>query len=189
MNERPIISPDGRYVASGGMISGWGVLRVVDLKTREQVRFGSDRTLEFVTGYDWRKTGDVILVGMRAGDGANGKGPGGLWLWDVGRRTITVWLKRGEGIGEIVVSPDGRTIVIEDRPDAGHGKLSLLSSKGKDLGMLRASLDFSQVEWLPDSRSIVCVDTSGKSIVVWDTSSDRSRIVARNATSPSVCPR
>jgi len=141
----PVLSPDGRFVASLGGMDMFGTLRVVDLTTMKIVPQPNSPVLE--NGYcwcmDWDKADDTLVIGCFADeeeDGPNGKGIGGIWRWNIKTGKLTPWICRDEDIYDLSISPDGSKLIVNGT--------RILSRDGKTIGQIKVPIK------VPEERCI-----------------------------------
>ncbi|MHB9130433.1 MAG: hypothetical protein ACYDBB_04990 [Armatimonadota bacterium] len=176
IHTHPQISPDGKKVASGGCITGAGILRVKTITSIDNIPISKNDSLKYATCYAWNSTGTKLLVGLSASEGFYGKGSGGIWCWDIPNNTVKKFALSGEHINEISVSPAGDKIVaIVGQRDKGE-QFEIITIAGERKATIPLPNTMEIIVWV-DNDHILCETPSvaeGSDIIQWDLSSRKS---------------
>ncbi len=112
IHEYPIVSADGHYLISSEMMDGKSSFYAIDLRSNKSKKLPKKQIFKFVMCYIFNKSNKMLFLGGDAYDEPFGKGPGGVWRWNLTTNTCSPWILKGETIDEISISPNGKTIII-----------------------------------------------------------------------------
>ena len=116
----PIISADGHYLISSEHTDGASSFYAIDLRSNKPIKFiatNSGKLLhqqifKHVICCAFDKSCKMLLLGVIANDEPFGKGPGGIWRWNLNNNTCSPWILHGQSVDHILMSPDGKTMII-----------------------------------------------------------------------------
>lgn len=158
MHLNPLVSADGHYLISSGMMDGETFFYAIDLRSNKPIKLPNQQIVKFVTCYTFDKSSNMLFIGGYAGDGIIGKGPGGVWRWDLTTNTCSPWILKGQTIDEISISPNGKTIsivsIFQNEKGEDINSFYTYSISGKKSATIKVPGDMSHITWL-DNESFV----------------------------------
>jgi len=149
IHENPLVSADGHYLISSGMIDGGAFFYAMGLRANKLKKHPGQPIFKFVTCYTFDKSSKMLLLGGDADESPMGKGPGGIWRWDLITNTCSPWMLPGQSIADISLSPNGKMLIIGLK----EGDY-VFSTAGKKLAKINVSGEIHHIAWLDNETFI-----------------------------------
>ncbi len=182
----PLVSADGHYLISSGMIDGVASFYAIDFKSNTPIKLPNQQVSNFVTCYAFDKSCKMLILGEYAGDGLMGKGPGGVWRWDLTTNRCSPLSLKGQSIEEMSISPNGKHMIIRIQSIVrGIERQSsyLATTTGTKVAKIKVPGDMSQITWLDNDTFVAdnapTGDPDHTNIIRYNTRTGKSRVLVK----------
>jgi len=183
---RPIVSADGHYLISSGMMDGEAFFYAIDLISNKPIKLQNKQLLKFVTCYTFNKSSNMLFIGGYAGAGVMGKGPGGVWRWDFTTNTCLPWILKDQTIEEISISPKGKTMIIRISGNKNGNSIHtsyIYTNTGYKLAKVNIIGNLNHMAWLDDETFLAEndpeVDSAQTNIIRYNMCTGKSHIIVK----------
>jgi Tol biopolymer transport system component len=158
IHEYLIVSADGHYLISSEMMDGGASFFAIDLRSNKPIKIPNQQLFRYVTCYTFDKSSKILFLGIET-DALSpiGKGPGGVWGWDLTTNKCTPWILQGESIGDISFSPNEKNIIIRIPRLENEGwkdYLYVYSITAKKMSKIRVSGSISHIQWIDNETYV-----------------------------------